>query len=171
MRALPRWLMVIVWAIFLPAVYAAFPYYLSLSALHHGWIAGGPGLLNDLGLIGVIVGASIVGWVMLEHFRNIPREGARLGNPFQGPGYVLTKGPYGFCRHPMHLGTLSIWFGWALFYGSSAVLIGAAIILAAVISLVPSEERGMLDQIGEPYRRYMEKVPRWGFGRRSSHAR
>jgi len=43
--------------------------------------------------------------------------------------------------------------------------------LAAVIALVPSEERGMLAQIGEPYRRYMEKVPRWGLGRRSSRAR
>ena len=94
-----------------------------------------------------------------------PRE------PLSGSGYVLIKGLYGFCCHPMHLGTLSIWFGWALFYGSSAVLTGAVIILAAVIILVPSEERGMLEQIGEPYRRYMEEVPRWGFGRRSSHGR
>lgn len=97
---------------------------------------------------------------------NLPKDGARVGNPFRGPGYVLARGPYSLCRQPMHVGTLSIWFGWALFYGSSAVLVGAVLILLAVVALVPAEERGMEAQLGEEYRRYMEQVPRWGFRKR-----
>jgi protein-S-isoprenylcysteine O-methyltransferase Ste14 len=163
---MPRWLTWIVWVFFFPGIYVAIPYCLSLSSTRHGWQGGHPTLLNFLGLVGVTKGVAIFGWVMREHVRNIPKEGARLGNPFRGPGYVLTRGPYALCRHPMHVGTLSIWFGWGLFYGSSGVLIGAALILLAVVALVPAEERGMEAQLGEQYRRYMAKVPRWGFGRR-----
>jgi len=75
--------------------------------------------VNDLGLGAVIAGVAIVGWVLREHFTNIPMKGSRVGNPLKGPGYVLSKGPYALCRHPMQAGTLSIWLGWALFYGSA----------------------------------------------------
>ena len=166
MHRMPRWLTWIVWAVFLPAIYAVVPYYLSLSSPRHGWQSGHPALLNYWGLGAVITGIAILAWVMREHVRNIPMEGARIGNPFRGPGYVLTRGLYALCRHPQHLGTLSIWFGWALFYGSSAVLIGAILILLAVVTLVPAEERGIEAQLGEEYRRYMAEVPRWGFGKR-----
>ena len=166
MNKMPRWLTWIVWAVFLPAIYAVIPYGLSLSSPRHGWRDDHPTLLNYWGLVGVTKGVAIVGWVMREHVRKIPKEGSRIGNPFRGPGYVLTQGPYALCRHPQHLGTLSIWFGWALFYGSSAVLTGAALILLAVIALVPTEERGMEAQLGDAYRRYMTEVPRWGFGKR-----
>lgn len=166
MHRMPRWLTWIVWAVFLPAIYGAIPYGLSLSSARHGWRDGHPTLLNYWGLVGVAKGVAIVGWVMREHVRKIPKEGSRIGNPFRGPGYVLTRGPYALCRHPQHVGTLSIWFGWALFYGSSAVLVGAVLILLAVVALVPTEERGMEAQLGEEYRRYMAAVPRWGFGKR-----
>jgi len=89
---MPRWLTWIVWAGFLPAVYALIPYYLSLSSVRHGWQGGHPMLLNYWGLVGVTKGVAIVGWVMREHLRNIHKEGTRIGNPFQGPGYVLTRG-------------------------------------------------------------------------------
>jgi protein-S-isoprenylcysteine O-methyltransferase Ste14 len=163
---MPRWLTWIVWATFFPAIYAAFPYYLSLSSLRRGWQFGHPTLINYSGFVGVATGFAIVGWVLRESFRNIPQAGSLIGNPFHGPGYVLTRGPYALCRHPMHIGTLSIWFGWATFYGSSSVLIGAIIILSAVIALVPMEERGMEAQMGEEYRRYAAAVPRWGFRKR-----
>src|SRR5262245_2423021 len=125
MHRMPRWLTWIVWAVFFPAIYAAVPYYLSLSSPRHGWKDGDPTLLNYWGLVGVTTGVAILGWVMREHARNIPKEGARIGNPFRGPGYVLAGGPYSLCRHPMHVGTLSISFGRALCYGGTAVSVGA----------------------------------------------
>lgn len=106
-----------------------------------------------MGLIGVMGGALVIGWVLLQHFERSP-EGMRIGNPFEGPGYVITTGPYSFSRHPMHLAGMRIWFGWALFYGSVAVAIGAALLALVMITLVPSEERGIEAELGEEYRRY-----------------
>lgn len=93
--------------------------------------------------------------------------GWRLGNPFEGQGYVLTNGPYRFCRHPMHIATTAIWFGWALFYGSVDVAIGASVILVMVVIFVPAEERGIEAKLGEEYRQYKARVPRWWQSRRA----
>jgi ABC-type glycerol-3-phosphate transport system permease component len=75
MRGIPLWLMLIVWAVFLPAVYAGLPYLFSLSSRGYGWRFGHPTLANDLGLVIVIAGLAIVTWVMREHFRNFPKQG------------------------------------------------------------------------------------------------
>lgn len=40
------------------------------------------------------------------------------------PTYLLRNGPYAFTRNPMYVAELALWFGWALLYGSVAVLIG-----------------------------------------------
>lgn len=165
---IPRWAMPILWGIFLSLFYGMLPYWISLSSRRYGWRNHRPGWLNDLSLLTVLAGVALVVWVLTEHFKTMPSQGARVGNPFEGPGYVLNKGPYALCRHPMHIGTVSIWFGWGLFYGSLAVLIGATILLLIIVTLAPSEERGMEAALGDQYRRYMDEVPRWGLGRRRS---
>ena len=78
MRGLPRWLMLMVWAVFLPAVYAGLPYLFSLSSRGYGWKVGHPTLVNDMGLVIVIAGLAIVTWVIHEHYRNFPRQGRAL---------------------------------------------------------------------------------------------
>lgn len=52
--------------------------------------------------------------------------------------------------------------GWALFYGSIAVL--AVFLLIAVAMnfvAVPREERNLEARFGETYRQYKSEVPRW----------
>src|SRR5882724_11060565 len=134
MRTIPRRWMLTGWVLGLPIFYAGLPFALSLFSRRHNWQAGRPGLLNDLGLVAVAGGLALIAWVLSLHYKSVPPEGPRIGNPFDGPGYVLTKGPYGFCRHPMHVGGLAVWFGWALFYGSVGVVIGATILLVTFVA-------------------------------------
>jgi protein-S-isoprenylcysteine O-methyltransferase Ste14 len=62
----------------------------------------------------------------------------------------------------MYLAVLTIWFGWAVFYGSLPVLVGNSfcwLILNSVV--IPREERGLTARHGELYRQYANKVSRW----------
>ncbi len=79
--------------------------------------------------------------------------------------YLLTRGPYAFSRHPMYLSEQVLWFGWAIFYGSLAVLI-AFVVWCLVFNFfaVPREERALEARFGEAYRQYKNTVPRW-FGK------
>jgi protein-S-isoprenylcysteine O-methyltransferase Ste14 len=161
MLRLPRRLMTIVSALFIFLIYCVIPYWISLSSRRHGWQDGRPGLLNYVGLIAVIGSVAIVTWVLRQHSESIPQEGAKVGNPFEGPGYVITTGAYGYCRHPMHIATIAVWFGWAVFYGSVQVAIAASVILLLIAALVPTEERGIEAKLGDEYRQYKARVPRW----------
>jgi protein-S-isoprenylcysteine O-methyltransferase Ste14 len=57
---------------------------------------------------------------------------------------------------------LAFWFGWALFYGSIAVLIGFLFWFALFnFVIVPREERDLEARFGEAYRAYKTRGPRW----------
>ena len=156
----PRWLGVIIAILFFGAIYYAAPLGLSRTSPRHFWIAGHPGRFNELGLVVVIAGAALLLWVQLQHIRSAP-AGWKYGNPLEGPGYVLESGPYRYCRHPMHLASIAIWMGWALFYGSSAVIGAATLLALAIVVMVPTEERGIEKKLGDEYRQYKARVPRW----------
>ena len=58
--------------------------------------------------------------------------------------------------------TLIIALGWALFYGSVSILVGA--VLAWILFnfvVVPREERDLEARFGESYLEYKNRVPRW----------
>lgn len=75
---------------------------------------------------------------------------------------LLTPGPYAFSRNPMYLSELAFWLGWALFFGSIAVLIGfLALFMLFNFVAVPHEERELETRFGEAYRAYKAQVPQW----------
>ena len=49
------------------------------------------------------------------------------------PALLMTGGPYAISRHPMYVGELALWLGWAILYGSIPVLIGFAVLGAVVL--------------------------------------
>ena len=61
----------------------------------------------------------------------------------------------------MYAGEATVWLGWALFYASPAVWAGLAVVSAAFATIVPWEERRLLERFGEDYRAYLADVPRW----------
>ena len=77
------------------------------------------------------------------------------------PGYLLRSGPYRWSRNPMYTGEATVWAGWALFYASPAVWAGLVTVSAAFATIVPWEERRLLERFGEDYRAYLADVPRW----------
>jgi protein-S-isoprenylcysteine O-methyltransferase Ste14 len=64
-------------------------------------------------------------------------------------------------RNPMYIGEAVVWLGWALFYGRPAVWAGLAILCAAWVKVVRSEERRLLERFGDDYRAYLAAVPLW----------
>jgi protein-S-isoprenylcysteine O-methyltransferase Ste14 len=145
------------WGVGMPLAHGVLPWAVSLLGRRHGWTPG-PGTWNLLGLIPLAVGIACLLWVMLSHFARTP---ARVELEWT-PQYLLIRGPYVFTRNPMYVGELALWFGWALFYGSGAVLLACAVLWVAMNWLaIPREEGALEARFGEAYLQYKRTVPRW----------
>jgi protein-S-isoprenylcysteine O-methyltransferase Ste14 len=88
-------------------------------------------------------------------------------------GPLIATGPFAFVRNPLYLGNILLWVGFAL----SARLLWLAPIIVALLAfeyhaIVRWEETLLAERLGEPYRRYVQRVPRWlpRLGDDSSHA-
>jgi protein-S-isoprenylcysteine O-methyltransferase Ste14 len=155
---LPPWAVSIYLSAFFLLVHVAAPWRLSLLSNRHGWVKGRPGRWNLLALLLVIPGIAGTCWMIALHYRASPRSFVELKQTEK----LLTPGPYALSRNPMYLFELVFWFGWALFYGSFAVLIGFLVFFTLLnFVIVPYEERGLEARFGEAYRQYKNSVPRW----------
>lgn len=152
------------WVGFIAAVvvWDVLPWAISLLSHRYGWTVDRPGPANLLGLIPVIVGNIGLFWGLLAHSAQTPR---RIDFELDKP-YLLGNGLYRYSRNPMYVAELILMFGWVIFYGSVAVLIGWVAWWASFnFYIIPQEERVMEASFGEAYREYKSKVRRW-FGKR-----
>src|SRR5262245_56973865 len=155
---LPHWMTSIYVTVLFLFVHVAFPWGLSLLSTRHGWIDGRPGQGNLLALVLVAAGIAGTLWMMTLHILASPDSFVELRPARE----LLTPGPYTVSRNPMYLFELTFWFGWALFYGSFAVLIGFLLWLSMFhFVIVPWEERDLEARFGDAYRAYKARVPRW----------
>ena len=77
-------------------------------------------------------------------------------------GRLVTAGPYAFVRHPLYVGSALIGAGICVIAGNMWVLLAAMVFLMiAYRRKMTQEEALLLDELGEPYRRYHAAVPRW----------
>lgn len=78
-------------------------------------------------------------------------------------GELAKTGPYAHLRNPLYVGNL------LLFAGIGVVLWPWMLSLPLMIlyyqQIIRWEEENLLKSLGEPYRRYLEEVPRWGWKR------
>jgi protein-S-isoprenylcysteine O-methyltransferase Ste14 len=155
---LAHWITALFLTVLFLLVHVAAPWGLSLLSTRYGWADGRPGAWNLLALILVVAGIASTVWMITLHFLASPGSFLEL-RPAQK---LLTPGPYAFSRNPMYLFELAFWFGWALFYGSIAVLLGFLFWLTLFnFVIVPWEERDLEARFGEAYRQYEKAVPRW----------
>ena len=77
-----------------------------------------------------------------------------LGKPF-------TKGVYRYSRNPGYLSQIIVFVGIGIASASWFYLLLSAILIVLTYLLVAVEERITLDKLGEAYREYMNKTPRW----------
>jgi len=162
---LPPWVLVVD-ALALSVVHGVVPFGVSRLSSRYGWSAGHPAWWNLFGLLPVVAGLALIVSIIVLHGRAAVQHGWRIeATPFEPTQYLIFSGPYRYTRNPIYLCHFAIWFGWALFYGSVAILVGLLLMwLSLTFVIVPYEERGLMRQHGESYRRYQKQVARW-FGR------
>ena len=84
-------------------------------------------------------------------------------------GPLVATGPFALIRNPLYLGNIAIWTGFAL---SARLPYLAPIVLLVLVltyhAIVRWEERLLEARVGEPYRLYAARVPRWLPGLRSA---
>jgi len=125
-------------------------------------------LARSAGLLTIAAGGALMLWALAAHYEAAPqgwtlesRPTRLLRTPPYRMEYLLRKGPYGMIRNPIYAGEAVVWLGWALFYGRPAVWTGLAIVCAGLATIVPWEERLLLERFGDDYRAYLAEVPRW----------
>ena len=74
-------------------------------------------------------------------------------------GQLVTKGIFQYIRHPHYTSLLIVGFGLALFFYSIAALFIALIAVPIMILSIYDEEKLLIKQYGEDYKKYMKKVP------------
>jgi len=73
-----------------------------------------------------------------------------------------TTGIYSISRHPIYLGTFSLFIGIGIASASWVYILLALILLAPMRNaLMIPEERMCCERFGNAYREYMNKTPRW----------
>ena len=80
--------------------------------------------------------------------------------PVMATKKLLTDKPYSFCRNPMALGTIMLYFGIAIFAASFTAVLAVvvfALLLLTYIRLV--EEKEMSLRFGDEYSQYKQRIP------------
>ncbi len=89
-------------------------------------------------------------------------KGQGTPNPKLPPKVFVVSGPYRLSRNPMALGGLLILLGEAIVYYSPSLL-GLAILYGVVVyfNAMFIEEPELRERFGDPYKDYLERVPRF----------
>lgn len=82
-------------------------------------------------------------------------------DPDQFPPRLVETGIYRRVRHPRYLAAMCVLFGAALLAGAWRLLYLSALGIPLFTLLAWLEERELLQRIGEPYRDYCRRVPRF----------
>lgn len=85
----------------------------------------------------------------------------------QRDGALACSGPYAYVRHPQYAAFLAIMVGFLIQWPTLPTLIMFPVLVVIYVRLAKREEREALTSLGEAYRRYAAKVPRFipGWGR------
>ena len=82
-------------------------------------------------------------------------------DPHQFPPRLIDAGIYSRIRHPRYLGAMSALLGLALISGSLRLLEMSLLSLPLYWVLTEAEDRELLQRVGEPFRLYRDRVPRF----------
>jgi len=77
-------------------------------------------------------------------------------------GPLVDTGPFALVRNPLYLGNIALWVGFALIARLTWLAPLVLLLLAAEYHAIVRWEEGLLEaRLGDAYREYMERVPRW----------
>ena len=72
---------------------------------------------------------------------------------------VATTGPYAYVRHPQYAGFIVIMLGFLFQWPTLVTLVMFPILVTMYVKLARREEKEVLSEFGEEYRRYMDSTP------------
>ena len=129
-----------------------------------------PGLCRDIGwhVFSAVPGLILMKLVMASSKttgRTLARHGRQGDLPRFETNTLVTTGPYGCMRHPMHLGLLFMPLALAMILGSPAfiLIIAPLEMIFMVVMIMIFEEREASRKFGEAYTRYRNTVPAFNF--------
>jgi protein-S-isoprenylcysteine O-methyltransferase Ste14 len=77
-------------------------------------------------------------------------------------GPLVDTGPFAFVRNPLYLGNIALWVGFAMTARLAWMAPLIAVLLGAEYhAIVKWEEQLLVSRLGEAYRAYTRRVPRW----------
>jgi protein-S-isoprenylcysteine O-methyltransferase Ste14 len=74
---------------------------------------------------------------------------------------IATSGPYARVRHPQYVGFILVMFGFLLQWPTLLTLLMFPVLVVMYVRLARVEEREVLAEFGDAYRRYMAATPAW----------
>ncbi|HYM22397.1 MAG TPA: isoprenylcysteine carboxylmethyltransferase family protein [Vicinamibacterales bacterium] len=130
------------------------PIALAILAVPAGNPRGGTAL-PAAGLVLIVTGEAVRLWGV-RHIGAVSRTRSERLGP------LVDSGPFAWVRNPLYIGNVFLWVGFAL----AARLWWLAPIVFLLLALeyhaiVGWEERLLVERIGDVYRSYTDRVPRW----------
>ena len=74
-------------------------------------------------------------------------------------GALATAGPYAYVRHPQYAAFILIMLGFLFQWPTLVTLVMFPILVTMYVKLAQREEKEVLAEFGEEYRRYMDSTP------------
>ena len=125
------------------------------------WISprhSGRDTIHWLGVPVLVAGILVLLWCVRDFY--VAGKGTLA--PWSPPKSLVTVGLYRFSRNPMYVGVLTILFGWALWFESSALLLYALAFVAGFhLRVLLYEEPWASRTFGDEWEAYRARVPRW----------
>lgn len=111
-------------------------------------------------LVGIGVGVTVAGELM--RLWGVHHIGAISRTRSQRLGPLVASGPFALLRNPLYVGNIALWVGFAL----AARLVWLAPVILVLLALeyhaiVRWEETLLESRLGQAYRDYAARVPRW----------
>jgi protein-S-isoprenylcysteine O-methyltransferase Ste14 len=153
-RALGPLLKTLLFTILVPGFVLVGAPYLLLG----GFPAPGRGPLAWLGLLCVVIGASI-------YFRcawEFAVRGLGTPAPIAPTKFLVVSGLHRYVRNPMYIGVMLVIWGEAALFHSAVLAVYAVMVCIPVhLFVIFYEEPTLRRQFGEQYEEYRRAVPRW----------
>jgi protein-S-isoprenylcysteine O-methyltransferase Ste14 len=122
------------------------------------WFSADLRPVHPPGLAFVAVGCAALLWCVRDFY--VAGRGTLA--PWAPPERLVIVGLYRYSRNPMYVAVAMTLLGWAVSYGSPALMAYTLVVgVAFHLRVVYGEEPWLARRHGEAWQRYADRVPRW----------
>ncbi|RSK25930.1 isoprenylcysteine carboxylmethyltransferase family protein [Bacillus sp. HMF5848] len=121
-------------------------------------ILWGHTLVSSIGFWGMYinVGCAVIALILIINgWSNIHKQ---YWSKETGKGTLVKTGVYKYIRHPQYIGLLLLSFGMIAEWATLPTLLMFPVIIYMYVRLAKREERDMIKEFGDDYRRYMQET-------------